>query len=277
MTGSYLQPAPELLGDEWRAMVEAENEQVERLREWRDADHYAPIAHHFADDPRRTDDGVLDTLRAYCRPDADWIDVGAGGGRYALPLALASRHVTAVEPSAGMREVIRAGMVEHTIDNVEVGDVRWPDPTFDRQADFGLIAHVGYDIREINPFLDALERATRRRCFSLMMDRAPSSGFGALWETVHGEARRELPGMREMLHLLLARGAAPEVRLFPRGVGSFDRDDVRQMARRRLWLSEGSEKDGVLQRALDQMDGDVGTDFGFPTLVAVMSWEPVIR
>jgi SAM-dependent methyltransferase len=272
---SPLNPDPDALAVAWREQVEAEFEQVERLREWHNTDYYAPIAHHFADDPRRTDDPLLERLKAISRPDATWLDIGAGGGRFALPLALASKRVIAIEPSEGMREVLRAGMTEHGIDNIDIRDLRWPEGADTVEADFSLAAHVGYDIRDIGGFIDAMERATRELCCAMMMDRAPSGGYVRLWEEVHGEHRYQLPGMREFVQLLLARGATPEIRLGRRQTHSMDEDDVRAGARRRLWLQEGSEKDRTLQALLDRLLADGSDDFQLPRVVALVTWEPV--
>jgi SAM-dependent methyltransferase len=274
---SPLNPDPEELGRAWKAKVEAEYEQVERLREWQDqaGDHYQPIAHHFADDPHRTDDPHLNLLREWSRSDATWLDIGAGGGRYALPLALVSEKVIAVEPSGGMRDVLRSGMAQHGIENIDLLDLRWPEGADTVTADFSLVAHVGYDIREINPFIDGLERATRELCCVMLMDRAPSSGFLRLWQQVHGEPRQQLPGMREFLHLLLARGATPEVRTTARKFRTMDEEGVRDEARRRLWLSEGSQKDQRTQSLLNDILASGDTDFQLPSVVALITWEPV--
>lgn len=271
---SPLNPDPDELAAAWRAVVEAEYEQVERLREWHEADYYAPVAHHFVADPRRTDDPLLERLKSVSRPDATWLDIGAGGGRYALALALVSKRVIAIEPSEGMRDVLRAGMDEHGIDNVEIHDLRWPEGAEGIEADFSLAAHVGYDIRDINGFLDAMERSTRERCFAMMMDRAPSGGYVRLWEQVHGEHRYQLPGMRELVMLLLARGATPEITLGERVFREMDEEDIRSNARRRLWVSEGSEKDRALQALLDESFARGIADFQLPSVVTLISWEP---
>lgn len=270
---SPLNPDPVELGIAWREQVEAEFEQVERMREWHEADHYAPIAHHFADDPRRTDDDLLNELRTISNPDATWLDIGAGGGRYALPLALSSRKVIAVDPSEGMLGVLRGGMAEHGIENVEIHHGRWLEVAGEVEADFTLMAHVGYDIRDINAFLDGIELATRERCCAMLMDRAPSGGFTRLWQQVHGEHRHQLPGAREFLHLLLARGAMPEVRLSWRRMRPMGDEDIRESARRRLWLTEGSEKDQHLQRLLADIPDGID-DFQLPRVIALIMWEP---
>ncbi len=86
----------------WAARVRANREQAERVRETQSGDFYAPVSGLFVADPRRTGEPVLEVLQAMARPDSTWLDIGAGAGRYTLPLALRVREVIAVEPSPGM-------------------------------------------------------------------------------------------------------------------------------------------------------------------------------
>src|SRR5207302_4823852 len=63
-------------------------------------------AGHFARLTEELDAGadpLVSTLRVALRPEETLLDAGAGAGRYTVPLAAVARHVTAVEPSAGMR------------------------------------------------------------------------------------------------------------------------------------------------------------------------------
>ena len=274
MTTRLLRPDPQALGAEWRDLVVAEREQTERLREWHEADYYRPVARHFVEDPRRAGDEMLNELRSYCAPDVTWLDVGAGGGRNALPLALLSKQVIAVEPSQAMQEILTDSARDAGIDNLEILPLRWPAGSESIQVDYSLMAHVAYDIDEINPFVDGLERATRKRCFASLMAHAPSSGFESLWEAVHGEPRYTLPAMREFLHLLLARGATPDVRIYARDVQPHEPDDIRASARRRLWLSEGSEKDLKLQGLIDEELKRGDHILQRRLVVSLISWEP---
>ena len=41
----------------------------------------------FISDPARTDDPVLEELLALTLPGETWLDIGAGAGRFALPIA----------------------------------------------------------------------------------------------------------------------------------------------------------------------------------------------
>lgn len=272
MTIAHLRPNPQQLGEEWVSIVEAEYEQVERLREWRNSDYYQPIASQFTDDPWRHGDEILDALRSFGRPDSVWLDIGAGGGRYALPLSLTSKRVIAVDPSSGMRAALASEIERHGIQNIEQLDLRWPEGSEEIEADLSLASHVGYDIRNINEFIDGMERATRERCIVLMMDRAPSGGFDRLWEQVHGEPRMRLPAMREFVHLLLARGAAPEIRNFARDHEEWTPESLLASARRRLWLAEGSDKDLKLQALLQQEEITGETDYQTPVMISMIAW-----
>jgi SAM-dependent methyltransferase len=262
----------------WSARVRSDREQVDRCREIDDpADFYAPVADRFRLDPRRTDDDVLGALLRYARSEEKWLDVGAGGGRYALPLALAVREVIAVEPSPAMVDGLEAGMRQHGIRNVTVRRSTWPmaDPP---SADVSLMAHVGYDIADIGPFLDALEAASRRLCVAVMGESAMTTVAALFWEPVHGEPRVRLPALPELLVLLVARGRLPEVTLVDRRPVVFETpDEALAMARRQLWLREGSEKDErLLRRAegtLSERDGRWSFDWQ-PARVGIVSWAP---
>ena len=179
------------------------------------ADFYAPVASAFQADPRRTGEPALDVLRALVKPGETWLDIGAGGGRYALPLALIAGQVIAVEPSEGMRGVLRAGLEQHGIANVEIVPSRWPMEAAPA-ADVALIAHLGYDVEEIGPFLDAMEVAARRLCVAVLTTPSPPHPAEPFWPPVHGEARVPLPSLTEFLVLLLARGRLFELRVVER-------------------------------------------------------------
>ncbi len=91
----------------WGEMVRVEHEQSDRMRGVRPTDTWNQLAAQFKADPHRTDDAVVEELRSRMVPGETLLDVGAGGGRLALPLALTCATVTAVEPSPSMCAVLR--------------------------------------------------------------------------------------------------------------------------------------------------------------------------
>ncbi len=267
----------------WSERVRANREQAERLRESTPPDFYAPVTSLFVADPRRTDEPVLDVLQALARRESTWLDIGAGAGRYALPLALRVRALIAVEPSAGMRRALRTGIDEHGIANVRVVPGTWPGAVDDLgplpAADVALIAHVGYDIERIGPFLDAMEAAAGERCVAVMTDRSPGAVADPFWPLVHGEERVPLPALPDLLALLEARGRLVDAVRVERSTRSFDSvDALAAFLRRQLFIVEGGDKDVRFREVLRDMivnrDGAWTLAEGPAGSVGVVTWQP---
>ena len=264
----------------WRHRVLADREQVERCREVADPDDfYAPTAARFAQDPDRSDDLVLDALLALAEPGEAWLDIGAGGGRYALPLARRVREVLAIDPSPAMLAVLRASMAEHGIANVRMIQGRWPDldgPI--PRAEVALMAHVGYDIEAIGPFLAAAQTSSSRLCVAVVGESAMTTAANLLWEPVHGETRVPLPALPELLTLLLAADRLPTVTLAPRTLPVYGSpEDLLAMTRRQLWVRAGSAKDELLVElltALARETADGWTIDPHPGSIGIVSWRP---
>ena len=268
----------------WAERVRASAAQVERVREVPDgADFYAPVSRLFVVDPDRTDDPVLDALLRHARPDEAWLDVGSGAGRFGLPIARRVREVIAVDSSPRMLAALREGMAEHGIRNVRPIEARWPAVVReapDLVADVALIAHVGYDIEQIGPFLDALEAATRRLCIAVLMETQPASFADPFWPIVHGESRTPLPALPEFVALLRARGAEPAVEVAERTARRFrEPAELEAGLRRQLWIADGSAKERRFEVALPDLirrnpDGSVGLAGQQPLGVGVVTWRP---
>jgi SAM-dependent methyltransferase len=267
----------------WSARVLANREQAERLRETQLPDFYAPVTSQFVADPRRTDEPALDVLRASAGADETWLDIGAGAGRYALPLALAVREVIAVEPSPGMRQALRAGIAEHGLDNIRVVPGTWPEAAEQLGSmpavDVALIAHVAYDIEPIEPFLDAMDAAARERCIAILTDRSPASVADPLWPLVHGEERVPLPALPELVEVLQARGCLTEVIRVERPARTFDSvDALAAFLRRQLFIAEGGEKDLHFRAILPDLISPVDDGWTLATPPAgslgIVTWSP---
>jgi SAM-dependent methyltransferase len=273
-----LSPAVADLLEAWAARVRADKQQVDRCREVADpADFYAPVKDRFRMDPRRTDDATLNVLMALVAADDEVLDVGAGGGRYALPLAMHVRRVVAIDPSASMLNALTEDAAANRITNIETIDARWPmaDPP---RGDVTLMAHVGYDIEVIGPFVDQLEAQSRRLCVAVMGESSMQTTATLFWQSIHGEPRVRLPALPEFLTLLLARGRLPEVALVDRTPPTFaSLAEAHAMARRQLWLEEGSAKDqklqGLVAQTATERDGRCSFDWT-PTKIGVVSWSP---
>jgi len=274
----------------WAERVRANREQVDAIREVPDgSDFYAPVNSLFRADPTRTDDPLLDALLDLVRPGETWLDVGAGAGRFALPIARAlddsGGEVIAVDASPSMLEGLREIAEDYAIENVRTVEARWP---LDHGAESGLagdvalIAHVGYDIEGIGSFLDALERAADRLCVAVLMERVPASAADPFWPPVHGMERVSLPALPDAIELLDARGRNPAVSriaIEPRRFES--RDSLAGFVRRQLWIDPDGPKEAKFQAALDELVVEDGGGWTLrdrpPSDVGVVTWRPADR
>ncbi len=184
----------------WRSLVEAREAQIGPAG---NDDWWGGCrARRFAFSMRGQPDWFLGFLEPWLRPTGTLIDVGAGTGRHAAPLAERLDWVTAVEPSHAMRERIPPA------ENMTVIGSTWMDAE-PAPADLVTCAHVLYPIADVVPFIRKLERAARERVFVVLRD-APHRHPG---EVLPGPGRAREPWLRDCFMLLRQLGVAPDVTL----------------------------------------------------------------
>ena len=95
------------VGELWRRMVEEEHAQSESVRgpDKAPSDSWEPFAERFRPDAS-TEDPLVQRLLREIEPHHTVMDVGAGGGRLALPISMHCKQVVAVEPSGSMGSIL---------------------------------------------------------------------------------------------------------------------------------------------------------------------------
>ena len=272
-----LRPSADDVREGWAQLVDADARQVARLRESEEGfDYYQPVAGRFR--PGQASSAEASVLLSLARADDSWLDIGAGGGRFALPLAGRVRRVVAVEPSPAMRRVLDEGARAAGATNLTVHDARWPVEGWSEQADVALAAHCLYDIREPLPFVEAMEQSAGRLCVVALARLPRGSQLGDLFEAVHEEPHAVLPALREFVALLGALGRPYEVRRVVAGAGAAPvaPEEAHALGRRMLWLRPGSEKDRRMLELMDEWWGEPGgvrLPMGFRE-IGIVTWEP---
>ncbi|HEX5503751.1 MAG TPA: methyltransferase domain-containing protein [Thermomicrobiales bacterium] len=232
----------------WRWLIEEREADIAAIRARRGesgdtSDYWAVRAGRFpgaAGRPGGTPDPVLALLLGAVDRATTVLDVGAGRGRLALPLAAAARAVTAVEPAAAMREHLEADIAAAGLTNVRVVAATWADAAVE-PADVVVCANVLAPIADAGAFLSKLDAHARRRCYVVMRATPLDEPLAGLWAAVHGA-----PYPRETTHAdayaaLDALGIAAGVTMLPAGPGIWGhgfatRDEALRVVRDRLWL-----------------------------------------
>lgn len=239
----------------WQTLIDTEQKQSDRMRgSAAPADYWPAHARAFRADPRRSHDALVNRLRQEVTSDDTLIDVGAGDGHLALPLALRCQHVIAVEPSPSMASVLRQQMTDFGISNISLVMSRWEEAEVD-PADVVLNAHVLYTIRDIAPFIRKLETHARKRALVILFQEPPQARLHPLWELIHDEPRQPLPSLSAFQAVLHELGIEAQTEALPpqppRGFDSLE-DALAQLSRR-LYLKSEDAKTSRLEHLLPEL------------------------
>jgi SAM-dependent methyltransferase len=237
-------------------MVLEEMEQAERVRSTADrpADFWQALARRFRASADPGPDATTDALAALIGPGDRVVDVGAGGGRHAIPLARRCREVVAVEPSPAMRAVLAEELARQGVLNVRIVAATWAEAAVE-PAPLVFAAHVTYGVRPLEPFLRKLDAMATRHAALVVMRDPPQAPIAPFWQAVHGEARLRLP-CRDELAAALAElsivfeatclGLVPPLALGPR-------EQALDLLRFRLLVGPGTPADTRLLAVLDAL------------------------
>lgn len=193
----------------WKHKVEVRAAHPVGARNWDDrAGRFARMTAQL--DASR--DPLIRALSEAVHPQDTVLDVGAGAGRYALPLAQLARQVTAVEPSAGMRAYLQETLKQREIINVSVVAGTWQEVNVEPH-DVAICAHVVYFVAEIVPFIEKLDAAAKRACYIHLRVDENGARFRPLWEQLFEGPYPSEPGFADLYPLLLSLGIRANVQL----------------------------------------------------------------
>ena len=187
--------------EHWKQLVGARHGQAWQFH---DPAFWDKRARSFAAATSGRGDGFLEVLEPWLEPHRTLIDVGAGAGRYAAPLADRLDWVTAVEPSQGMRDLIPPK------DNMTVIATSWEHAEA-APADFAICCHVLYGVADAPAFIRKLEAAATERVFIELRYGQLLTASDPIWELMTGSRRARQPEFADLWNLLLEMGIEADV------------------------------------------------------------------
>ena len=196
-------------------------------------------AEGFAFSVRASDTTLPRALEARLAPHKTLVDVGAGAGRHAAPLADRLDWVTAVEPSQRMRDMIPARS------NMTIVAATWDDADVAR-ADLILCSHVLYGVLEPVPFIEKMEAAAKERVLVLMRDRPHRRPPDVVTEILRGSPTPRQVRFSDLYNLLHWMGRDPDVEVEHRS--SLSRYGSMEMAIDDCRIDAGDSWDEVVAR-----------------------------
>ncbi len=223
----------------------------------------------FARSTQARADEFLDVLAPYLAPRKTLIDVGAGTGRHAMPLAARLEWVTAVEPSDGMR-----ALIPHR-DNMTVVASTWEDAAV-APADLVICCHVLYGIEEPGPFIAKMERSARERIFIMLREAPLLHPASVIRERILGSEEPRLPRFSDLFMLLMQMGIAPDVNFIRYPIVQRYADLDEALADCKALIGAGWDEPkarAILKDVLTEEGGELVFDGGI-TLSGIAHWQP---
>ena len=172
-------------------------------------------------DPRGPAPPNLEIIASYVEPDDVIVDVGGGGGRFGLPLALRCREVINVDATTQRAAAFEENARRAGITNVRSIQADWLEADAPRGT-LALLKHVVYLTREIVPFIQKLEAAATRRVLITVNSPTPLEWNRVLFERLHGEVEESAPGHVELMNVLWEMGVEPDLSMLPLPANVFD-------------------------------------------------------
>lgn len=226
-------------------------------------------ARTFARSTHARADEFIQVLEPYLSPRKTLIDVGAGTGRHATPLAERLEWVTAVEPSEGMRSHIPPR------DNMTVVASTWEDAEV-APADLVICCHVMYGVADPIPFLSKMNAAARERVFVMMRETELPHPGAVIRKRLIGAVGPRMPKFSELFMLLLQMGMAPDVHYVRYPMVNHYAGMEEALEDSRFVFGDGWDE-AAATKVLEELlrrDGDGLVFDGGETLSGVAHWQP---
>ena len=167
------------------------------------------------------DDRVRTTIASLAiTPDSRVLDIGAGPGTLAIPLSPVVREVTAVEPGAGMVEILRQHAQRDGIRNITCVQKIWEDVNLshDLKAPYDIvIASLSLTMYDIREALEKMDDAASGSVHLFWFVDMPfwERMYADLWEPLHGLPYHPGPKADCLFGVLYQMGIYADVTMLP--------------------------------------------------------------
>lgn len=150
------------------------------------------------------------------------VDVGAGTGVFAIPLARKAEKVVVVEPSTGMLDILRGKAEDEGLTNIEYINSRWEDVTTHElhqyncgKYDAVICSHALYYITDLHHSLRKMNDISSGSVHLLTggSHNINSQDHSRLWARIHGKPAPAYPDYSCLYMVLREIGLHPNIEM----------------------------------------------------------------
>ena len=186
-------------------------------------------------------------------PEYTVLDVGAGTGRLAIPIAKRVKTVTAIDPSKGMLACLRENMEKEEVKNVVCINKRWEDVELgvDVEPHDVVIASHSLAMLDMQEALAKMDASAKKYVYIFTF--AGRWMDGGLWEKIHGETHPSWSDYIYLCNILHDMGIYANVEIgdseYEQRYGSLNE----AVSKMKETYDLPSEKEGILRKHLSEI------------------------
>ncbi len=153
---------------------------------------------------------VLKRMNLKC--DQTILDVGAGTGAISIPIAKVTKQVTAVEPSRGMLDYLKANAKKENVENITCINKKWEDVELENDIEKYDIVFASYSISmlDIKETLYKMNQATKKTAYLFT---SAAREEDKLWKKIHKEDYSSGPDYIYIVNVLYQMGIYANVEI----------------------------------------------------------------
>jgi len=204
--------------DVWIEQMKLHNEADEQVQQ---PDRWATYenARRFWQSSRKSGKRLEKTLKDIKHDsDSRILDIGAGPGSMAIPLAQRVSHVTAVEPAEGMTEVLKENIKHYHLNNVTCIQKNWEDVSLeelDSPYDV-IVASYSLHVPDIREAIEKIQQLSSGKVYIYWFAGATSwdKNYSRIWPQLHGRQYYPSPKCDVLYNVLYRMGIYPDMENF---------------------------------------------------------------
>ncbi|WP_342305919.1 class I SAM-dependent methyltransferase [Methanolobus sp. ZRKC5] len=164
-----------------------------------------------------------ETLKSlHITPQSRVLDIGAGPGTLAIPISENVKHVTAIEPSKGMIEVMEENISDYGRDNISIVKKRWEDIDVENDLDEPydiILASFSLSMPDIRKAIEDMQAAASGYIYLYWFagDTSWDMHSKEIWPQLHGKEYHCTPKCDIIYNLLYQMGIYPNMETFTLG------------------------------------------------------------
>jgi 2-polyprenyl-3-methyl-5-hydroxy-6-metoxy-1,4-benzoquinol methylase len=196
-------------------------------------------------------DDLLDFVLGRIGSEDTVLDIGAGTGRWTIPIARVANNVTALEPSADMLKILGENVDAAQLDNIQIKSCLWEKAVVNPH-DIVVCAHALYLSADYSFFVRKMEQSSRKTCY-LALRLPPCDGIiSELSYSIYG-CRHDSPNAIVAYNALYSMGIYVNI-LVEGGIKRWENDTLDEAfirAKKHLYLNECSTYDKLIRDKLE--------------------------